>query len=57
MDRKATIECVDGTYNVHCYQNDVLVMTVELEGKSIYFAEDTAENWENGILKAINKNI
>lgn len=52
MDRKATIECVDGIYNVHCYQDDVLVMTVELEGKSIHYAEDTAENWESGILKA-----
>jgi len=38
------------TYVVDFYENDALVETRELPGKSIYYAQDTAENWLNGII-------
>ena len=38
------------TYVVDFYENDVLVETRELPGKSIHYAQDTAENWLNGVI-------
>ena len=37
-------------YVVDLYLNDNLVETRELQGKSIHYARDTAENWVNGIM-------
>lgn len=39
------------TYVVDLYENDVLVESRELPGKSIYYANDVAENWENHIIQ------
>lgn len=38
------------TYVVDLYENDILVESRELPGKSIYYANDVAENWENYII-------
>ena len=37
-------------YVVDLYLDDNLVETRELQGKSIHYARDTAENWVNGIM-------
>ena len=37
-------------FAVEMYEDDVLVETRELPGKSISYAEDTAENWVNGLI-------
>jgi len=41
----------DTMYVVDLYDNDVLVESRALPGKSIYYAEDVSENWDNGIIK------
>ena len=41
----------DGTYVVDCFSAESLQKRIVLNGKSIYFAEDTAENWVDGIIK------
>jgi len=38
-------------YVVDLYEDDNLLESKELPGKSIYYAQDTAENWLNGVLK------
>lgn len=38
-------------YCVYLYENDVLMEIRPLKGKSIHYAEDVVENWENGIIK------
>ena len=37
-------------FAVEMYEDDVLVETRELPGKIISYAEDTAENWVNGLI-------
>ena len=37
-------------YAVEFYEDDVLVETRQLPGKSISYAEDTAENWVSGLI-------
>ena len=37
-------------YVVDLYLDDALIETRELQGKSIHYARDTAENWINGII-------
>lgn len=37
-------------FAVEFYEDDVLVETRELPGKSISYAEDTAENWVSGLI-------
>lgn len=37
-------------FAVEMYEDDVLVETRELPGKSISYAEDTAENWVSGLI-------
>lgn len=41
----------DTTYVVDLFENDILMESREIPGKSIYYANDVAENWENGIIK------
>lgn len=49
--REAIIKNVNGVYVVELYINNALVEARELPGKSIYYAEDVKENWENGLIK------
>ena len=61
MSRKAMIRKVpytgngskgpDTTYVVDLLEGRKLIETRELPGKSLHYAEDVAENWENGIIK------
>ena len=41
----------DHMYVVHMFENNVLIETRELPGKSIYYAESLAKNWEEGIIE------
>jgi len=45
--RKAVI-----TYHtmVECYEDNILIKTIDVSDHSYAYAEDTAENWENGII-------
>ena len=50
-NRKATVKArTTITYVVDMFEDGKLVESRELEGKSIRYAEDCAENWENGII-------
>lgn len=40
----------DTYYIVEMYENDTLIETRELPGKSLYYVEDCARNWDNGII-------
>ena len=40
---------------VYLYENDVLIEIRPLKGKSIHYAEDVVENWENGLIKIDGK--
>lgn len=53
--RKMTSESVGEMFVVDLYENDRLVQTRELPGKSYYFAEDVASNWESGIIRLLNE--
>ena len=48
--RKTNTESCE-MYVVDLYENGAIVEVRELPGKSIYYAQDTAENWLNGILE------
>lgn len=37
-------------YEVELYKDHIHVRTIKLHDKSIYYAEDAAENWTLGIL-------
>lgn len=41
----------DRMYVVDLYEDNKLVETRKLPGKSLYYAEDVSENWDNGIIK------
>jgi hypothetical protein len=41
----------DTMYVVDLYENNKLIETRELPGKSRYYAEDVSENWDTGIIK------
>lgn len=45
----------DSMYVVHLYENNKLVQTRELPGKSLHYAEDVAENWETGIIQLLTE--
>jgi hypothetical protein len=45
----------DSMYVVHLYENEKLVQTRELPGKSLHYAEDLAENWESGIIQLLTE--
>jgi hypothetical protein len=40
----------DTCYVVEMYENEKLIETRELVGKSLYYAEDCARNWDQGII-------
>lgn len=40
----------DTCYVVEMYENDRLIEKRELPGKSLYYAEDCARNWDQGII-------
>jgi hypothetical protein len=48
LSRKAVI-----TYHtvVECYEDNILIKTIDVSHHSYAYAENTAENWENGIIK------
>lgn len=48
-NRRATIADIDG-YVVLCYENEVLMKTIDVKDHSIYYAESAVENWESGII-------
>ena len=41
----------DTCYVVEMYENETLIETRELPGKSFYYAESCARNWDEGIIK------
>jgi len=41
----------DVMWIVNLYEDNILLESRELPGKSLRYAEDVAENWENGIIK------
>lgn len=41
----------DTCYVVDMYENELLIETRELPGKSLYYAESCARNWDKGIIK------
>ena len=45
----------DSMYVVHLYENEKLIQTRQLPGKSLHYAEDVAENWENGIIQLLTE--
>jgi hypothetical protein len=56
--RTAEIVNIDGTgYIVHLLKNGNAFGKIDVRDKSIHYAQDVAENWENGILKDDNEYI
>lgn len=56
--RTAEIVNIDGTgYIVHLLKNGNAFGKIDVRDKSIHYAQDVAENWENGILKDNNEYI
>lgn len=56
--RTAEIVNIDGTgYIVHLLKNGNAFGKIDVRDKSIHYAQDVAENWENGILKDDNEHI
>lgn len=43
----------DSMYVVDLYENGKLVQSRDLPGHNRYYAEDVAENWENGIIQLL----
>lgn len=41
----------DTTYVVDMFEDETLLESRTLLNKSIHYAQDVAENWENGIIK------
>jgi|TARA_B100001094_G_C18118113_1_gene765232 hypothetical protein len=58
VHKKAEIVNVDGTgYIVHLLKDGDAFGKVDVRDKSIHYAQDVAENWENGILREDNEYI
>ena len=47
----------DNGFVVHLWRNYEQFGTVDVRDKSIHYANDVCENWENGILKEDNEYI
>lgn len=45
----------DTMFVVDLYENGKLVQCRELPGKSRHYAEDVAENWQNGIIQLLTE--
>lgn len=63
-NRKANIRIVatdnvaasgDTMYVVDLYENGKFVQSRDLPGKNRFYAEDVAENWENGIIQLLTE--
>ena len=39
----------NGTFSVECYESKELINTIDVGGRSLHYAEDTAENFVNAI--------
>ena len=51
-ERKLSRKAVITTHTmVKCYEDGVLIRTIDVSDHSPEYAEDTAENWEKGIIK------
>lgn len=44
-------------YVAHLFKNNKLFGTIDITDKSIHYANDVVENWENGILREDNEHI
>tara|TARA_B100000902_G_scaffold322925_1_gene316473 strand:+ start:15676 stop:15873 length:198 start_codon:yes stop_codon:yes gene_type:complete len=55
-ERSAKLSNEDG-YVAHLFKNDQLFGTIDIKDKSIHYANDVVENWENGILREDNEHI
>ena len=62
MSRSANIRKIHKTvaddeemYVVDLFEDGKLIQTRELPGKSVYYAEDVAENWNNGIIQLLTE--
>lgn len=51
--RDADVTKIDGTILVRCYEDDVLIRTIDVTDHSLRYAEDAAENWIAGIIKHV----
>lgn len=52
--RKQQIEGEESTmFVVDLFENDQLVQTRELPGKSRHYAQDVVENWESGLIQLL----
>ena len=47
----------DNGFVVHLWKNYEQFGTVDVRNKSIHYANDVVENWENGILREDNEHI
>ena len=47
----------DNGFVVHLWRNYEQFGTVDVRDKSIHYANDVVENWENGILREDNEHI
>jgi len=45
------VQKMQGTILVRCYEDDVLIRTIDVSDHTLRYAEDTAENWIAGIIK------
>ena len=52
MNRSTSVVRQEDRVLVRLYEDDVLIKTVDVSDHSLRYAEDTAENWEQGILNA-----
>jgi hypothetical protein len=50
-NRDADITNFGGIILVRCYEDDVLIRTIDVSDHTLRYAEDTAENWIAGIIK------
>ena len=41
----------DLMFVVDLYEDDILIESRKLPNKSIYYAQDVSDNWDNGIIK------
>lgn len=52
-NRDADVTKIDGTILVRCYEDDVLIRTIDVTEHSVRYAEDAIENWIEGIIKHV----
>ena len=50
-NRSASIVGGNNSLVVNCYEKDAFIRAIDVSDHSIYYAEDTAENWVLGIIE------